>query len=432
MAIRCWDNALPSERGVALAALAAVRGGTSLPEALQLAGIAELAPRERALARRICQQALRHRRRLESQMRCYLRQDRIPPRLLDLLWLGAAQFELPDIPDHAAVHATVELAPRRWRGVVNAVLRRRLRESPEPPQKPALAHSFPDWLAAAVDADWDGQGEALMRALNREPPLCLRVNARRQDVAQYTQRLQAAGLAHRCLPGGAIVLDESVPLAELPGFAAGDISIQGAAAQLAAPLLPLEPGQRALDACAAPGGKTAHWLEREPAARVTALDVDAGRLARVAQTLERMGLAAELQAADATADGAWRQSYDAILIDAPCSGTGVIGRHPDIKSLRRESDIPVLAARQGALLDALWPLLAPGGRLLYCSCSVLSAENDAVISAFLTRQAGGRLDPFDLPVGQASAYGWRVPPDGTYEGFYFARLVKGTPDSNPR
>lgn len=428
MAIRSWGSDLQTDRRIALAALAAVRQGANLPSALASAGAGRLAPRERAFVRRLAGHALRHRRRIESEMQSYLSQTRPAPQLADLLWLGGAQLELADIADYAAVNSTVELAPKKLRGVVNAVLRRRLREPPSLPASPALRHSFPDWLAREIAQDWGQQAEAVMAALNLEPPLCLRVNARQGSVAEYGDQLRAAGIAFARLPGDALALDNSMALEDLPGFAAGQVSIQGAAAQLAAALIPTQPGQRVLDACAAPGGKTAHLLERQPTLQCLALDIDAERLNQVAAGLSRLGLTAELRCADAARGDAPDQpplgEFDHILLDVPCSGSGVIGRHPDIKSLRRAADIPSLVAKQVALLDALWTRLRPGGVMLYCSCSVLSRENDGVIGEFVQRRPDAVAQALQLPVGQASAYGWRVPPDGRFEGFYYARLLK--------
>ena len=219
-------------------------------------------------------------------------------------------------------------------------------------------------------------------------------------------------------------LQTNVALAQLPGHDTGRVSVQGAAAQLAAELLDLRPGLQVLDACAAPGGKTAALLEREPGLDLTAVDINAERARRIEDNLQRLGLQARVLVGDLGQDGDWRQGYDRILLDVPCSGTGVIGRHPDIKWLRRAADIPRLAQQQLALLRRLWSCLSPGGQLLYCSCSILTAENDAVIAAFLADHSETKVERLNLPFGQLSEYGWRIAPSHGLEGFYYARLSK--------
>lgn len=414
----------PDSRAVALGALQGVREGKNLPEALAAAGLADLPPRDRAFARRLAQYALRHGRRLQWEVAQFLSKPLTPGRVSDLLWLGNAQIDMADVADHAAVHATVELAPRPMRGLVNAVLRRRLREGAPEGASAAVAASLPDWLYRAIVRDWGGQAPALMQALNEEPPLCLRINRQRAGRDAYLADLVAQGLDAAPLGEDGIVLGQSVAVSELPGYDQGQVSVQGASAQLAASLLDIRPGQSLLDACAAPGGKTAHLLERCPELRLTALDADPVRLARVSENLDRLGLQARLFAGDAAAPGPWQGEYDHILLDVPCSGTGVMARHPDIKWLRRESDIPALRAQQLALLEAAWAQLKPGGTLLYCTCSILSAENADLIEEFLVRTPAARVLGFTLPTGQAAGPGWRIAPDGPWEGFFYARLIR--------
>lgn len=221
-----------------------------------------------------------------------------------------------------------------------------------------------------------------------------------------------------------LCLQRHVALNELPGFAGGEVSIQGACAQAAIGLLQLSAGQRVLDACAAPGGKTAHMLEQQADLDVRAMDIDVDRLARVDENLQRLGLSAQLIAKDVLSAEFEPEQFDRILLDVPCSGTGVIARHPDIKWLRRADDIAVLAATQQAMLQQVWPWLKPGGQLLYCSCSILNAENDEVIAHFLASTSDASADALNLPFGQASEYGWRVAPQTGHEGFYYSRLVK--------
>ncbi len=414
----------PDSRAVALAALAGLRAGRNLPDALAAAGLSRLSERDRAFSRRLAQHAVRHRRRLQGGIEALLDKPSRDEGLRDLLWLGAAQLDLADIADHAAVNSTVNLAPKRLRGVVNAVLRRRLREPAGATLSPAEQASLPDWLHRAILADWGGQADALIQALNEEPALCLRVNRQRADREAYRQLLAERGIAAEPAGEDGLILAQSTSLEALPGFAEGQVSVQGVAAQAAAGLLRLAPGLRVLDGCAAPGGKTAHMLECQPDLAVTAVDLEEQRLRRVAENLARLGVEARLLAGDLAQDGPWAGRYQRILLDVPCSGTGVIGRHPDIKWLRREDDIPRLADQQLALLQRAWDWLEPGGLLLYCSCSILDAENDGVIGRFLAAQPQARLDAITLPFGQASEYGWRVPAQAGLEGFYYARLIR--------
>lgn len=414
----------PDSRAVALAALAGVRAGRSLPDALAAGGLGRLAERDRAFARRLAQHAVRHRRRLQAGIEALLDKPGRDEGLRDLLWLGAAQLDLPDIADHAAVNSTVDQAPKRLRGVVNAVLRRKLREPTAPALGPAQQASFPDWLYQAILADWGDQAEGLIQALNQDPALCLRVNRLRARRDAYRRQLGEMGIATEPAGDDGLILDQSVSLEALPGFSEGLVSVQGVAAQAAAGLLQLAPGLRVLDGCAAPGGKTAHLLECQADLQLTAVDLEQARLQRVAENLSRLGLKARLLAGDLAQDGPWAGHYQRILLDVPCSGTGVIARHPDIKWLRRADDIPRLAAQQLALLRRAWEWLEPGGILLYCSCSILDAENDAVIGRFLAERPEARADTITLPFGQASEYGWRVAAQAGLEGFYYARLVK--------
>lgn len=242
------------------------------------------------------------------------------------------------------------------------------------------------------------------------------------------EALAAEGIATKPLTGwaDALVLEKPVGLEQLPGFATGELSVQDGSAQLAADVLDAEAGHRVLDACAAPGGKSAQLLERADV-RLLALDHDATRLARVTETLDRLGLTADCVVGDAGQPAAWwdGQAFDRILLDAPCSGTGVIRRHPDIKWLRRDSDIAALQAGQQRLLEALWPLLAPGGRLVYATCSVLRAENEAVVEAFMAGHEEARAVPVALPVGQSVGYGHQIlTGEAGVDGFYYACLEK--------
>ena len=359
-----------------------------------------------------------------------------PPREVSALLLTAIALLWPrDQPlyaDHTLVDQAVHAARQRTpaaSGFINAVLRRFLRERDAlvaaAERTPAGAFNHPPWWIDHLKRDWPAQWQALLAEANRHPPMTLRINARRTTAAAYAQRVHGQVLGEHTL-----VLDAPQPVHELPGFADGDVSVQDAAAQRAAPLLlgaGLPAGARVLDACAAPGGKTAHLLELADL-DVLALDSDAQRLTRVQETLDRLHLQATLRAGDARAPQTWwdGRPFDAILLDAPCSASGIVRRHPDIRWLRRPQDITALARLQAEMLDALWPLLAPGGRLLYATCSVFKAEGQAQIDAFLQRRgpAQARLDPASpghlLPLPDNDPAGPMPPADG----FFYALLNK--------
>ncbi|HKJ22130.1 MAG TPA: 16S rRNA (cytosine(967)-C(5))-methyltransferase RsmB, partial [Gammaproteobacteria bacterium] len=276
---------------------------------------------------------------------------------------------------------------------------------------------------------WPDHWQAILSANNRHPPLSLRVNPHRATRGDYLERLHAQGMEARPIPhtDQGISLVRPVDALSLPGFADGACSVQDGAAQLAAPLLDARPGERVLDACCAPGGKTTHLLECQPRARVVALDKDPRRLETVRANLERLQLHAETIAADAADPHRWwdGQPFDRILLDTPCSATGVIRRHPDIKVLRRAADITALAATQQRLLDALWPLLRRGGMLLYTTCSVLKEENQDRIRAFIDTHPEARLETLRVVWGHALDQGRQVlPGDDDMDGFYYARLRK--------
>ena len=422
-------------------AVQAVRGGRSLSEAL-----AQVPAPLRAGAQALAFHALRG---LGGAQAVRARLVPKPPAApldalllvaLALLWPPVAG-QPPPYPDHTLVDQAVAAARRRQPAAVsfvNAVLRRFVRERDAlvaaACRQPEAAYNHPRWWLQRVRADWPAHWQALLRAANQHPPMTLRVNARRGDAEAYLRRLEACAVPARASGSHTVVLGRPCPVAALPGFDDGEVSVQDAAAQRAAPLLlgaGLPRGARVLDACAAPGGKTAHLLELADL-DLLALDRDAQRLARVSQTLQRLRLHAELKAADAGDPRTWwdGRPFDAILLDAPCTASGIVRRHPDVRWLRRPADIAALAREQARLLDALWPLLAPGGRLLYATCSIFRAEGSAQIDAFLQRQPPGfvRLDPASpghlLPLADNSTAGGaadaaaHVVPDG----FYYALL----------
>ena len=375
---------------------------------------------------------------------------RAPPPEVDALLTTALALLWPAGPPPYPEHTLVDQAVRAARAagssasLVNAVLRRFVRERDalvaDVQRDDAARWNHPPWWIARLRADWPKQWQAILEADNAHPPLTLRVNARRADAVGYAARLRAQGIAARVVGPQAVLLDKPLPVARIPGFAEGEVSVQDAAAQLAAPLLLGDPGTlragaRVLDACAAPGGKTAHLLELADL-DVLALDRDPVRLQRLHATLGRLGLKARVVAGDAGDPAAWwdGRPFDAILLDAPCSASGIVRRHPDVRWLRRASDIAALAQTQARLLDALWPLLAPGGRLLYCTCSVFKAEGEDRIDAFLQRVdtgAGARrlASPGHLlPLPDNAGVGADAP-SGTpvHDGFFYALIEKGPP-----
>ncbi|OLF51414.1 16S rRNA (cytosine(967)-C(5))-methyltransferase RsmB [Pseudomonas chlororaphis] len=360
-----------------------------------------------------------------------------------LLLVGLYQLLYTRVPAHAAIGETVGCADKLkkpWaKALINAVLRRAQRESEallaELERDPVVRTAHPRWLQKSLKAFWPEQWEAICAANNAHPPMILRVNRRHHTRDAYLALLADAGVAAKaCVYSqDGIVLDEAADVRSLPGFAEGWISVQDEAAQLSAELLELAPGQRVLDACCAPGGKTCHILEVEPAlAGVVAVDLEAKRLVRVRENLDRLGLDAELIAADGRDTATWwdGKPFQRILLDAPCSATGVIRRHPDIKLTRQPDDIVALATLQGELLDAMWSTLEVGGILLYATCSTLPTENTEVIAAFLGRTPGARELDIAGQLGQPAA-GLKQPhgrqllaQEGGHDGFYYAKLIK--------
>ncbi|QNP39642.1 16S rRNA (cytosine(967)-C(5))-methyltransferase RsmB [Lysobacter solisilvae (ex Woo and Kim 2022)] len=389
-------------------------------------------PRDRALAEAICFAVLRQPMRFEAALKAWVPRPlgRRDDELRALLYAGFAQLDPLGLPAHAALAATVDAARALGRahqaGMVNALLRRAQREG-LPPGDPA-AH-WPHWLRARLQQDWPQEHAAILEASAQTPPLWLRVNRLQQSRDAYRRRLLEAGIETQvdAAAADALRVEGSVAVAQLPGFADGAVSVQDLSAQRVADALALPPGARVLDACAAPGGKSAHLLERDPALRLTALDVDARRLDRVRDTLARLRLDAQarLRAADAAHLDAWWDGtpLDAVLIDAPCSATGIVRRQPDVLLHRRETDLAPLLATQARLLDALWPTLAPGGVLLYATCSILQAENAAQVDAFLARTPDARAEALDDSFGRASGAGrQRLPGEHGADGFFYARL----------
>ena len=420
-----------------LAPILAGRGSLAslLPPALE-----KVNPADRGLLQEFCYGTLRHFFTLDHLVGLLMKKPLKGKEneVKALLLIGLYQQLHMRIPDHAAVGETVAAAQklgRPWaKGLVNGVLRnfQRRRDELLAAKRPEVAQlNHPSWLIHRLKEAWPKQWPAIIEAANGHPPMTLRVNAQHGDRAAYVQRLTEAGLTAAPAPHNAngVRLDRPVDVSKLPGFEEGDLSVQDGAAQLAAQLVNPHPGERILDACAAPGGKTGHLLELQPEAEVTALDSEADRLERVEENLERLGLQAGVIAADAGDTAAWwdNQPFDHILLDAPCSATGVIRRHPDIKLLRTSKDIRNLAAEQARLLDALWPLVKPGGTLLYATCSILPDENEAQITAFLARTPDAEEQPIEAEWGHRRPHGRQIfPGEDGMDGFYYALLRKSS------
>ncbi len=389
--------------------------------------------RDRALLEAICFAVLRARARSEAALAAWVSRPlgRADNELRALLHVGFAQLVVMELPPHAALSATVEAVRALGRPhqdkLVNALLRRAQREGLPAAPVDAL---WPAWLRRQVRVDWPAQADAIFAASHQEAPLWLRVNRRHGTRDAYLQRLREAGIDAEPADGvvDALVLHAPVAATVLPGFAAGDVSVQDGAAQRVADLFhDLPRGARLLDMCAAPGGKTAHLLERDPSLQVVALDVDERRLQRVRETLQRVGVAAELRAADATDTVAWwdGQPFDAVLLDAPCSATGIVRRQPDVLLHRRPEDLVALAALQGRLLDAAWRVLRPGGQLVYATCSLLRSENAGQLDAFRARHHDVAVDAIGDAWGAVAGAGrQRLPGEQDMDGFFYASLRK--------
>jgi 16S rRNA (cytosine967-C5)-methyltransferase len=424
-------------RAAAAQAIGDVLAGKSLNQALP-PRLAKVAPRDRGLLQQLCYGTLRLAPRLQGLLGQLL--DK-PLRDKDrdvqgLLLCGLYQLENTRIPDHAAVAATVAATrglKKNWaKNMTNAVLRRFLREREPLIQAldEAAAASHPAWLYQQILLQWPTAATGIIEANNLQPPMTLRVNTRRLSRQEYLGKLAASGIQATAgaLGAQAVCLDRPRDVEELPGFTEGEVSVQDEAAQLAAMLLQAAPGERILDACAAPGGKACHILELQPQlAELVAMDIDADRLQKVAENLQRLHLEATLLAADAGRMAAQLEagSFDRILVDAPCSATGVIRRHPDVKLLRRQDDITALADQQLQILRGLWPLLKVGGSLLYVTCSVLDEENSQLVQRFLNSCPDAESVPVTQSWGEPTAAGRQLLPSAQgSDGLYYAMLTK--------
>jgi 16S rRNA (cytosine967-C5)-methyltransferase len=426
----------------ALAVHAVVHDGRSADAALEGAH----ARIDRAAVRAIALGTLRWYLRLRPAVAPLVSRpfDELSPKLAALLVTAAHQVEYsrgaPEAQVHLAVDASRVLGESRASGVVNAVLRRFVAQRAAllaaADADPAQRHAHPAWLVAALRDAWGDAAESMLAANNLHPPMTLRLDPAQVQAADFLRAWRALGREATPLAwtDAAVVLERATAVQSLPGFDTGAVSVQDAGAQLAAPLLDAAPGMRVLDACAAPGGKTLHIAQRTPdLAELVAADDDPLRLQRVRENLDRAGRQALLLASDLRSrpDSLAVASFDRVLVDAPCSATGVIRRHPDIKLLRRGGDIPGLAATQRQILGTTFELLRVGGRLTYCTCSVLPAENEKVVAAFLDAEPRARVagwpEKVVKPPGlRERPVGWQLLPGGDAgtDGFYYACLER--------
>jgi 16S rRNA (cytosine967-C5)-methyltransferase len=355
------------------------------------------------------------------------RRGEAEPLVQALLWCSLYALESGRYADYTVVDQAVRACAllERWnaKGYVNGLLRSYLRQRASIEARlraePEARYQHPAWWIDAVCAAHPADWEAVLAAGNDHPPMALRVNRRRTTADDYCARLAAAGIAAKPLGDQALLLERPLPVERLPGFAEGEVSVQDAGAQRAACCLDLATGQRVLDACAAPGGKSAHILESADVA-LTALDIDAARCARIVRNLERLGLSANVRAADCTRPEPWWDGvpFERILADVPCSSSGVARRHPDVKWLRRAADVPAFAVHQAVILESLWRVLAPNGKLLYVTCSVFPQENAKLVESFVARAPGARR----LALGDGRPAQWLPGPE--HDGFYYALIQK--------
>ncbi len=419
----------PNARALAADLVSAVLlEGRSLTAALAALRKGRLDPRVLPAVQDLAYGTLRHYGQLDFFLGQLLSRPLSDPYLRGYLLVGLYELAQTGAPAYAVVNETVANVAAyqpKARGLANAVLRNFLRRQEAlaslAAQNPGARWNFPAWWIARLQADWPEQWQAVLESAMRHPPMTLRVNGRSTSLPAYRAALHEAGIEAEVTGEWALTLSKPRPVAELPGWASGWASVQDVGAQAAATLLDCADGMRVLDACAAPGGKTAHLLERHDL-DLLALDSDPARLDRVRQNLERLDLKADLVAADAGNPKAWwdGRPFDRILLDAPCSASGVVRRHPDGKWLKRVSDVESLTKEQDRLLEALWSTLKAGGKLLYATCSVFRQENEGRVQAFLARHADARLEPLSLP----GAIDGQWLPNSLHDGFFYARLVK--------
>jgi 16S rRNA (cytosine967-C5)-methyltransferase len=406
---------------------------SSLPRALEAAEHGD-----RALIQQLCYGTCRHFPQLELIADQLLHKPMKPQDqdIYALILMGLYQIKAMRTPDYAAVDATVQAAKasgKRWADkLINGVLRSYIRGGAELEEvlneHNAYRYNHPEWLVSKLSHHWPDDWQQIIAANDPQGPLTLRVNTRKVSRSDYLASLADAGhAAHAChISEVGVQLAQATDVTQLPGFAEGWFSVQDEAPQLSAPLLQLEAGQRVLDACAAPGGKTCHLLEAQDVT-VVAVELEERRIGRMQENLQRMGMAAQIICGDASEPEQWwdGQAFDRILLDAPCSATGVIRRNPDIKMLRTSEDVLELVQLQLKLLNNLWPLLKPGGYLLYATCSVLRQENDRLVARFIKQQEQVQHCVIDADWGMQMEVGRQLFPNPTsHDGFYYAKLYK--------
>ena len=416
-----------------------VEKGQSLSQALP-AIQQDLTPKDKALVQMLCYGVLRTLPRLDFFCRSLMKKPLTGKQrdLHFLILVGIYQLLYTRIPSHAAVGETVNgakaLKKPALKGMINGVLRSFLREQEslieQADQQPALLYCHPSWLVKRLQAAYGEEKAAqIMTDNNQQAPMWLRVNSRFHDREQYlallTEQDKKADIAE--FNGNALCLENACDVYQLPGFSEGWVSVQDGAAQLAAHYLDAQPNDLVLDACSAPGGKTVHTLELQPKLKqMVAVDFDEKRLLRVKENLERLNLEATVIHGDASKPDDWwsGEQFDRILCDAPCSATGVIRRHPDIRWLRRDSDISELVSLQKNILSALWKKLKPGGVLLYATCSILPDENDLQIKGFLESTSDASLIPLSAQYNESTKGRQILPNEQKMDGFYYAKLQK--------
>lgn len=426
-------------RALAARTLAPVIGckeslNTALPRSLE-----NCPDSERALLQQICYGTMRSLPKLQCLSRLLLKKP-FKPQDRDieaLLLCGLYQLLEMRIPAHASLSETVEAADKLnkgWaKGLLNAILRRVQREHTELEaqlqSEPEYRYNHPQWFISKLQHNWPDHWQQILGQNNQQPPMTLRVNTQQVSRDQYLQQLLDNGVRAQAAPfaDAAITLEHALDVTQLPGFTDGAVSVQDEAAQLSASLLDLQPNQRVLDACAAPGGKLCHILEHQPAlTEAIAIELEQGRAARIYENLERLKLSARVIVDDASSKTWWDgNSFDRILVDAPCSATGVIRRNPDIKQLRQSEDIKALAELQIKILQNCWEMLKPGGRLVYATCSIFPQENERVVERFLKLQDNAEHRRIDANWGLERPYGRQLfpQPEG-HDGFYYAVLIK--------
>lgn len=409
-------------------------GGQSLTSALEHTLSTLENPQEKAFVQAVCYGVCRYYHRLQFLLFQLLDKPIKDVEIYALALVGLYQLAFMRVKTHAAVSETVDATRKKsWaKNLINALLRRYLREQEQletlADANPVALYSHPKWLIARIENDWHEKAPQIFQAANEAPPMILRVNALQTTRENYLQQLADLEIEAQAVENcpSAIRLVKPVGVTALPNFETGMVSVQDTAAQFAAGLLELKAGQRVLDLCAAPAGKTAHILESQPDLECVAVDIDATRMLRVETNLQRLNLSAQLIVGDATQPESWwdGKQFDRILVDAPCSALGVIRRHPDIKLLRRANDLTALPALQAQILNAAWSMLKEGGLLVYATCSILKAENEDQIAQFLIHTQNAQEIPFEK---NPAKHGWQIlTGENGCDGFYYARLQKIT------